>query len=536
MAWLRSLLAAHRDPTDDFWYRPIGQAWLASLEQAGIGASPELAVTLSAVWRGLRVYGDQIGSIPLHLYERRADGRRRAQEHPLYPVLRWQPNRVQTAYEFWECIVAQILLWSHAFIEITESANGTELWPRHPRRMKVLRLADESEAYEYTDQRGRTRVLRRDQVMHIRGFAPIEPLDGAPWTDFAGGSLRTAAATEHYAARFFSRGVQSAIAIVHPHTIGPEGLANLRESVRLWHQGLTSAHGVLALEEDVKVEQLGIDPEKAQALAARQYSVDEIARWLNLPPWALGGGEKPQTYASAYEAKRDLVDFSLRPMAVRIEQAIQRDLIAEPDRYYAEFLLDALLRSDLSARATYYKAATGGAAWMTVNEVRQLENLNLDPDPDSDQLRQPLNTSTGGAPPDTRARAIATATATRLRRRERAAIEKAAVKTANNPALWVHAVEGICEDLAPVIAEALAVSVTEAKRYTALRALACREQGVRGLGSDEDAIAHLVRLAIDEKGADDGTSGLGADPAAALGGHADAGAGDARGDRAPTAR
>lgn len=44
-------------------------------------------------------------------YEKTADGRQSANEHPLYELLHNQPNADMTAVEFWEMIMASLLLW-----------------------------------------------------------------------------------------------------------------------------------------------------------------------------------------------------------------------------------------------------------------------------------------------------------------------------------------------------------------------------------------------------------------------------------------
>ena len=61
----------------------------------------------------------------------------------------------------------------------------------------------------------------------------------------------------------------------------------------------------------------------------------------------------------------------LRPRAVRVEQAIWRDLLSDREQqsHYAEFLLEALLRGDSQARASFYKSGIENQ-WLTPNEVR----------------------------------------------------------------------------------------------------------------------------------------------------------------------
>jgi phage portal protein BeeE len=97
----------------------------------------------------------------------------------------------------------------------------------------------------------------------------------------------------------------------------------------------------------------------------------------------------------------------------RWEAAIARDLIVDDERYFAEHSVSGLLRGDHTSRASYYVSALQNG-WMTINEVRELENLNpIDggdvhfvPDEHADARADDRGAGTG-----TRARATAAARA-----------------------------------------------------------------------------------------------------------------------------
>ena len=52
-----------------------------------------------------------------------------------------------------------------------------------------------------------------------------------------------------------------------------------------------------------------------------------------------------------------------------------RSLIVDDERYFAEHSVSGLLRGDHASRSAYYVSALQNG-WMTVNEIRELENLN----------------------------------------------------------------------------------------------------------------------------------------------------------------
>ena len=66
----------------------------------------------------------------------------------------------------------------------------------------------------------------------------------------------------------------------------------------------------------------------------------------------------------------------LRRHLLAWEQAISRQLLTDAGRaiYYAEHSVEGLLRGDSKSRADFYESALANG-WMTISEVRDLENL-----------------------------------------------------------------------------------------------------------------------------------------------------------------
>jgi phage portal protein BeeE len=80
---------------------------------------------------------------------------------------------------------------------------------------------------------------------------------------------------------------------------------------------------------------------------------------------------------------------------VRIEQAIQNKLITEGG-ISVEHRLEGLLRGDTEARTAYYMAGRQWG-WLSVNDIRELENMELIDN--GDEYLVPMNMTEAGAPP-----------------------------------------------------------------------------------------------------------------------------------------
>ena len=65
---------------------------------------------------------------------------------------------------------------------------------------------------------------------------------------------------------------------------------------------------------------------------------------------------------------------TILPWLRRIEGAISRDLLPDDETYFAEFVVEGLLRGDTMTRYSAYQIGLNGG-WLTPNEIRRMENL-----------------------------------------------------------------------------------------------------------------------------------------------------------------
>lgn len=357
---------------------------------SGVNVNESNAMRTSAVYACVRVLAETIASLPLITYRITPRGKERALGHKLYPILHDQPNSELTSFEFREAMMACMLLWGNAYAEIETNARGDvlALWPLSPGMMEVMRNESGKLYYHYQLPNGGYRDLIPYQVMHVRGLS-FNGLVGFSPIQLARQAIGLAVATEEFGARFFGNGARPGVYLEHPGQLSDVAYKRMVESWNDTHQGLSNAHRATILEEGMKLETVGIPPEEAQFLETRQFSIEEIARIYRVPLHLIGDLRRA-TYGNIEHSSIDFAVHSIRPWAVRWEQAIRRDLIGPLERasITAEFQIDGLLRGDLPSRYTAYAQGRQGG-WLSVNDVRRLENMNeID---EGDIYLEPLN-------------------------------------------------------------------------------------------------------------------------------------------------
>ena len=342
------------------------------------------AMQITAVYACVRILSETIAGLPLHLY-RHDDygGKVKAVEHPLYRLLHDEPNPEMTSFAFRETLMGHLLLWGNAYAQIIRNGKGEvlALYPLMPEKMNVDRDENGNIFYEYrrTQEDAPTVCVKLtpSDVLHIPGLG-FDGLVGYPPIAIAKNAIGMAAACEEYGAKFFANGAAPGGVLEHPSVVkDPE---RLRESWNTVYQGSGNAHRIAVLEEGVKYQPIGVSPEQAQFLETRKFQINEIARIFRVPPHMVGDLEK-SSFSNIEQQSLEFVKYTLDPWVARWEQNIFRTLLSseEKETFFAKFNVDGLLRGDYQSRMNGYATARQNG-WMSANDIRELEDLNLIPD------------------------------------------------------------------------------------------------------------------------------------------------------------
>lgn len=507
MGWLERIEAPTtiqgRSPWDERWWTNAPQ--FAS--GAGIQVSPEAALTLSAVWAAVKILTEDLSSIPFVLYQRDADGgRTEAEQHALWEVLQFQANNRQTALEFWEMETGHLLLRGNAYARLVEGRRGfaDQLEPLNPDRMEPHRLPSGRIRYDYTRPDGTEQKFTEDEIMHLKGFSS-DGMRGLSVIQYAAQSFGTAMAADHYAANFFGDGATPSAVLSSPGRLKPGEQDNLRASIREYTGGVRNSHGFLVLEDGISWQQIGIKPEEAQLLASREYSVEEVARWFNLPVHKLRVNKQAQTFASVEAFNTEYVVHSLRPLARRVEQAVRRDLIIQTRKFFAEFRLTELLRASTKERTDYYHTGILDG-WLNRNEVRRAESFNPGPDELDEFLEPRAMVPAGGQTETGAAQMNGSPAATALVREAASAVvskeidsaTRAAARYAKNPQGWERWVKSFYGRHANHVSTSLHIDKPTAQAYCQHQSQELLQAGVPAMEHWEvEAAEVLARLVTD---------------------------------------
>lgn len=337
--------------------------------RAGTMVSPQRALGISAWYSGVRYISEVMAGLPVHRFRRLpGDGRERRSSPPWMTTpdveLPWY-----SLVEFW---LMSLLHRGNAFAFKIRNAAGQVIGLReiHPDRVTVGQGPDGTKRFVVDDDE---RLWTTREILHIPGLA-YDGRVGMNPIRCSADALGAVAATDEYAARFFTNNTNLGGIVSVEHAMSRDEAIALKAEWEDFHQGILNAHRTGVLSKGARYDRVTLNAEDSQLIEARQYGVAEIARLLRLPPHKLYELSRA-TFSNIEHQSIEAITDGIQPWAERIEAHINFDRDLTPPNMYHEFALEGRLRGDTKSRYEAHTRAVGGP-WKTVNESRREENLS----------------------------------------------------------------------------------------------------------------------------------------------------------------
>jgi len=502
---LQPQLRANADPNNEAVWTTASS--LGGYAASGVYVDSKTALQASPVWACTRLLAESIASMPIIVYRRLSGGgKERASDHPIYELLHDAPNSLQTAFQFKRTLMVHALLWGNGYARIYPGVRGAvdRLELLHPDNVRVETIPG-GVRYQVKGDDGREVPVNDEDIFQLPGLS-VDGINGLGLMKYARESIGLALAAEQYSARVFSQGSRPGGLLKSPKVLTDAAAKRLKESWQAAHSGLGHAHQVAVLEEGVEWEATSMTNEEAQLIAQLDWSAADIARFFNVPLHMIQLMTKTTSLGSGIEEMGiQFVTYTLLPWIRNWEDTIRKDLIVANRTYFAEFLLEALLRGKQGDRYTAY--ATGRQwGWLSVNDIRRLENMN--PVPDGDVYLQPMNMAPAGTLPEPEPASaealemeghyelLLQEAAARVVRKEIAAMTKAAKRTEGDAEAWERAVVDFYCTHADFVERTLHISSEAAIHYVADQMDALFQAGLDVMADWETRrVADLIALA-----------------------------------------
>lgn len=359
--------------------------------------SREKPMLLSAVYRCVEVKSNDVGSLPLKIYERMPNGfKREAFDHPLHQILNLEPNENMSRFTFFKTMQASVDLQGNAFAYIERDTSGQVVQLIYIPSSEVdIEFVPDGYGIKrkYYRINGLKKLVHPQDVLHILNFS-YDGIRGVSTLTHAAQAINISTSAEEHALGFFkSGGSLSGILSIEHGTLTTAQKDQIYEDFnRRIHPTDGYANGMAILEKNMRFQPIGVSAKDAQMLESRAYDVVSICRFFGVSPIKAFDLAK-SSYATVEAMQLQHLSDTLAPLVANFEDELNRKLLlpAERRRYVIEFDTTALLRTDKAAEGQYLNTMFNIGA-ITINEIRRKNNL---PDlPDGDTPFVPVNLQT----------------------------------------------------------------------------------------------------------------------------------------------
>ena len=356
---------------------------------------------------------DSVAQLPLKVYRRQAEEERIRDRESTAARLLYRPNADQTAYEFWNATITELLLMGVSTLWLLpdpDSASGYQLRiiPREWFIDTQRQTNYAPDIIRITAGTGGYIDIPRTEFVQFRLYSPGNPGGYQSPISALKQTLREQIQADKFRTDIWSSSGRFNAYLTRPNNVQPwtdaqreAFLTAFREG---WGKGGASAGKMPLLEDGMEIKPYQFNAQQAQFAETKQLSREDVAAAYHVNP-SLIWHTTTQTYASAKDNARALYADCLGPTLQMLQQRVNAFLLpmigASPDTY-VEFDLTEKLKGSFEERAEILQKAVGGP-WMTRDEARADNNMAPLPDGQGSQIITPLNVEEGGqaSPTDT---------------------------------------------------------------------------------------------------------------------------------------
>jgi HK97 family phage portal protein len=356
--------------------------------RAGSSITPDESLKLTTVYACVSKIAQTVATLERSVFKTRPAGREMI-SHPVTQLLTHYADTHTSAFDFWEKIVSDSLLYGkgYAYIERAGSRPTALIW-LPAQNVEEMDAPDGATVYQFSPEKtGRVKAntfnfLEQEMVVisAFRGLSPIE---------YHRESLGLSKAALDFGASFFGSGGNLSGVLSVDKALTDEQFMALQNAWQTKYHGKSGQHATAILEHGIKYDRIGIPPDDAQFIETRKMQANEVARIFNVPA-ALVGLEANVSFSNVEQQNIFFASYTIAPLVKRIENELNNKLFTERERktVEVEFDMASLLRADAVTRSSYYSTMLRDGV-MTINEVRKIEGLN--PTENGDTHFIPLN-------------------------------------------------------------------------------------------------------------------------------------------------
>jgi len=329
------------------------------------------ALRLSAVYCAVNQISNSCGVLPINVIKGLGNDRETLYEHNLSFVLNGKIDGIHNHFNFFKQMIESVLLKGAGYAIIMRDSRLNVKQLVYVPYDYVTPMPQDDGTVKYMVN-GANRVLEADEMIDFHMHVD-EMYKGISVLKYASMVLSTAYEADNMSLNFFKSGGNLSGVLKPTAPMTGEQRKQAQEAWRnSFERNGNNRVPVVILPTGIDFQPISVDPDDAQLLETRKFSVEEIARFFGLPPFKIYANMTAMDASDEIESLQSLylVDTIL-PLTTMMSEEMSQKLVrpSERGRLTIDFDYSAMYRTDKKSEAEYYRTlVTNGI--MTINEVR----------------------------------------------------------------------------------------------------------------------------------------------------------------------
>jgi len=334
------------------------------------------SLKLSAFYNGVDQISNDIAKIPFGIYRKDGQNRVSVNEHPAFNIVSGEPNMLMTSFTFRKTMAISTIIRGNGLAKVN-TVNGFPTtadyidWDR----VKDIRIKSGQLVY---DVQGYDKPLLASEVLHFKNFSH-NGITGVGVITYAAQQLNLAIEVQTFTAtNFENKGVRQGV--IETDKVVSSGKEKI---IGGWKTAMQekSPDRIVVLDDGLKFKPINITPQEAQIIEQSRFSVEDIARWLNIAPHKIKSLQQ-STNNNIEQQSLDHVSDTIQPYVTNWEQEYAMKLFNDTEKksgFYVRGNIDVLLRADIKSRGEYLSKMVSSGIFNR-NEARRKEDMNDGPE------------------------------------------------------------------------------------------------------------------------------------------------------------
>lgn len=342
----------------------------------GNNIDSETALKYSAVFGCCRVLAETFASVPFVLYKKDPQKKERepTTDLQIYDILHYQPNAEMSPFSLKEALMMSMNTDGNAIAQRLVNKAG-ELVGLYPISAQIARDPITHNLIYKASDNGQTKTFQREEIFHVPGPS-LDGIHGLSPISYASSAIRLGLTYEQFGVNLFRNGANPSGAFKSPGELSEVSFKRLKQELKEKYTGTKNAGTPMLLEGGLEWQQFTVNPTDAQLLESKSFQIEDICRIYRVPQHLVSKLDR-STNNNIEHQSLEFVMYTMLPIFKRYEEAINMQLITPNQRkqgYFIEAKMDGLMRGDSAARSAFY-ASGRQWGWLSVNDIRKLENL-----------------------------------------------------------------------------------------------------------------------------------------------------------------